>query len=69
MRQVGEILDEASIDELLDCRVPERLDIHGPPRSEVAQPLLELGLTRGADAAPVRLTRPNPAGAGDACGA
>ena len=53
--EVGEVLHEATVDELLDHRLAEVLDVHRAPGAEMPQPLLELGRAGGVHAAPVRL--------------
>ena len=50
--EVGEVLHHAAVHELADHDLAEVLDVHGPPRAEVKQPLLELGRAGGVGAAP-----------------
>ena len=53
--EVGEVLHQAAVDELLDGRVAEALDVHRAARAEVLQTLFELGGAGGVHAAPVGL--------------
>jgi hypothetical protein len=52
--EIGDVADESAVDEPVDRRAAEMLDVHGAPRAEVAQPFLDLGRTAASDAAPVR---------------
>ena len=49
--EVGEVAHQPSLDELLDDGLAEVLDVHGAPRAEVEQRLLELGGAGGVRAA------------------
>ena len=49
--EVGNVADHSLVDELIDQRLPQAVDIHGAPPGEVQQRLLELGRTRRVDAA------------------
>ena len=50
--EVGEVLHHAPVHELADHDLAEVLDVHGPPRAEVKEALLELGRAGGVGAAP-----------------
>ena len=64
--EVGEVVHQPPVDELVDDDLAEVLDVHGPPRAEVEQRLLELRRAGGVGAADDDLAlRPRGARAAD----
>ncbi len=53
--EVGEVLDQPALHQLVDQHVPEPLDVHRLAAREVLEPLLDLRGARGVRAAPVHL--------------